>query len=298
MFTWNYPQPGDTAGLAFVSTQQFLIWVFLFAVLFSILTIFIVPLWGMLIILMNHPIYVEDEARKRRRLVMLFVEGIILTLALIALMQFINWAASNHNLDRFMPKGHLERMYLTYLYTFVTVLPALLGMFLIHRATGELSTRIEMAERNEAKLFALIAELRFFRTVLQNYLAIVGIILSLIPIATAGLRAILIALNPENEKIFPITSVIVYGLVFTIILLLIYVPTHFALTEVSRKLRDQLRPLAGLDTLTDDMNQRKALDELLQTNIGLTQNLKMGLITLAPLATSLITSLLNINLSL
>jgi hypothetical protein len=46
------------------------------------------------------------------------------------------------------------------------------------------------------------------------------------------------------------------------------------------------------------MNQRKALDELLQTNIGLTQNLKMGLITLAPLATSLITSLLNINLSL
>ena len=133
---------------------------------------------------------------------------------------------------------------------------------------------------------------------LQNYLAIVGIILSLIPITTAGLRAIIIALNPENEKIFPITSVIVYGLVFTTILLLIYVPTHFALTEVSRKLRDQLRPLAGLGTLADDMNQRKALDELLQTNIGLTQNLKMGLITLAPLATSLIASLLNINLTL
>jgi len=90
--------------------------------------------------------------------------------------------------------------------------------------------------------------------------------------------------------------VIIYGLVFTVILLLIYAPTHLALTETSRKLRDGLCPLDSLGTLKADMDQRAALDDLLQTNIGIAENLKAGVATLSPLVTSLIVSLLGINI--
>ena len=38
------------------------------------------------------------------------------------------------------------------------------------------------------------------------------------------------------------------------------------------------------------------LDELLQTNIGITQNLRAGIATLSPLVTSLIVSVLGINI--
>ena len=162
MFTWNYPQPGDDVGKAFVSTQQFLIWIFLLGVLFAMLTIFIGPLWGMMIMLLNHHIYAEDEARKRRRLIMLFVEGTILTLAVFALLQFISSTGNNSDLGSYVPKGHRDRISLTYIYTFAAVLPALLGMFLIHRATGELSAKIDAAGRHEANLFPLIGELGFF----------------------------------------------------------------------------------------------------------------------------------------
>jgi hypothetical protein len=187
-------------------------------------------------------------------------------------------------------------MFFMYIYVFLTALPALLGMSLIHTAAGELSARIDEAEQTESKLFPLIAELLSFRTLLQNYLTILGIILSMIPITTAGLRAILIALNPTNEQNFPITNAILFGLVFTLILLLIYLPTHLALTDASRKLRDRLCPLDSLTSLSQDIEQRRTLDDLLQTNIGITQNLKTGLITLAPLVTSLLTSVLKINI--
>jgi len=297
MFTWNYPVSGDGVGEAFVSTQPFYIWVFLVATLCSFLTIFILPLWGIFIMVLKDLISAEDEDRKQKIIILVILEAILLTIAIFALLQFIS-TIPLIDLRAYVPLGHSGRMLVMYIYTFITALPVLLGMFLIHTAAGKLSAKIDEAKKSEAQLFPLIGELLSFRTLHQNYLMILGIILSLIPVTTSGLRAILIALNPENEQNFPITNAILFGLVFTILLLFIYVPTHLALTETSRKLRDLLCPLAELETLTTDMNQRKALDELLQTNIGFTQNLKAGLITLAPLVTSLLTSLLNVNIPL
>jgi len=298
MFTWNYPTQDDEVGRAFVAAQPFLVWVFLFAVLCCLLTIFILPAWGMLVWLLSNRIFVDDSDRKRKAILMLLLEAIFLTVVVFSIIQFASSPRIGFNLESFVPQGHRIRMSIMYLYTFLSALPALLGMLLIHTGVQELSEKIQAAGQTESRLFPLIDELLSYRTLLQNYLTIVGIILSMIPINTAGLRSILIALDPKNEQNFPITNVILFGLIFTILLLLIYVPAHLALTEFSRKLRDQLCPLDSLATLKQDMEQRKALDDLLQSNIGITQNLKTGLITLAPLATSLIASVLKVNIPL
>ena len=118
----------------------------------------------------------------------------------------------------------------------------------------------------------------------------------LIPIITAGLRAVLIEAYPHVEQIYPTSFVIIYGLLFTSLLLLIYIPTHIILSEAGKQLRDNLCPLKALDTLVSVVEKRKSLDELLQINVGVTQNLKSGFFTLTPLVSSLVVSLLGINI--
>ena len=131
-----------------------------------------------------------------------------------------------------------------------------------------------------------------YRGLLQTYLLIAGIVVSIIPVAMASLRTILIAVGIVAEKDYPITVVLVYGLFFTAILILFYVPTHLLLTDTSRKLRDQLGPINSLPSLTESLEKRKALDEWLETNRGLTQNLKAGIVALAPLVSSFVASVL------
>lgn len=298
MFTWNYPLPGDQIGERFVNTQPFLIWEFLLAVFGCLLTILFLPLWGMLFHLIKNRIHVGDSIKRRRPLAFLALQAVFLTIVIFVLIRIFTTAQTGFDLDAYVPRGHSTRMSILALYTFLTALPALLGIILVHSGAQEVSQKIENAGNDANSLFPLINEMLSLRSILQNYLAILGVVLSMIPINTAGLRAILIALDPNNEQAFPVTYVITYGLIFTLILLLIYIPAHLALSETSRKLRDRLHPLGSVESLKSDLEQRKALDELLQTNIGIAQNLKAGLITLAPLVASLISSLLNISVSL
>ncbi len=298
MFKWNYPLPGDEIGLTFIQAQPFLIWLFLIAILCCLNSIFILPSWGLLIWLFQNKINGEDPEHKRNTALLLLFEAIFISLAVGAVLLFGTISRFGFDFKKYVPEGHALRMQFMYGFTFLSCLPILLGMLLIHAGAQQLSFTIEKNRQNPNKLFQFIDELLFYRNLLQNYLMIIGIILSMIPITTAGLRAILIALDPANDKNFPITNAILFGLVFTILLLFIYIPSHLALTEVSRKLRDGLCPLTTLDALQKEMEQRKLLDELLQTNIGITQNLKAGLITFAPLATSLLTSILKIDIPL
>jgi hypothetical protein len=96
-----------------------------------------------------------------------------------------------------------------------------------------------------------------------------------------------------SSGVFPAQSIIVYGLIFTLLLILIYVPTYVTLSDVGRELRDTKYPL-NIDNLEETIKKRKVLDDLLQTNIGITENLKNGIFTLSPLVSGLVASLLRI----
>ena len=123
---------------------------------------------------------------------------------------------------------------------------------------------------------------------------IAGIVVSIVPIATATLRSVLITTGYADENNFPVTVMISYGLFFTMVLVLFYAPTHLLLTETSRKLRDGLCPIENVSKLEECLRQRKSLDEWLQTNVGLAQNLKAGIVALSPLISSFLASVLGI----
>jgi hypothetical protein len=123
-----------------------------------------------------------------------------------------------------------------------------------------------------------------------------GIIVSMIPIVTGTLRSILIILDPVNAVLFPITGVISYGLAFTAILILFYIPTHLMLTKASRNLRDGLCPVIKLSDLDEIMDKRKNLDGWLRINPSFLDNLTAGILTPAPLIIGFLTSVLGIKI--
>jgi hypothetical protein len=63
--------------------------------------------------------------------------------------------------------------------------------------------------------------------------------------------------------------------------------------NVGREFRDAKYPYPQqLGEFKGIMEKRKILDELLQTNVGITENLKNGIFTLSPLVSGLMASLL------
>lgn len=297
MFLYRYPGPFDQVGQAFVSRPEFLIWVFLHAFLSCIITIALFPIWRVLFGFFLDQVKTETTVKRRKMFFTLIINAVIWIILTFALLSFLT-SVFNRYFDPspYVPGGYEDRITFIYVYTFLVALPALLGMMTIHTAVQKLSKNIESPNQTKNALFALRMDLFSYRTLLQSYLLILGIILSMVAITTAGSRAIFVGLEAPDVGNFPVTIAILYGLVFTIMLLLVYVPVHFALTETSRKLRDRLYPIASLETLEHDIAQRKYLDEVLQTNVSIMDNLKYGFITLAPFVSSLLANVIGIEI--
>lgn len=289
LFVWSYPK-----DVEIVKANSFLILVFLFTIASCLMTIFFLPSWRIFLWLKNRRAKNQSASARRLENIRLLFATVLISVILILI--FTGAGPIDKGYGKYFPVGHRERAYFMVFYSFIVVLPAGLGMILIYSNVQDEFVKIQAAEQNENQLFSLLGELQAYRGILQILLTMSGIILSMIPIITAGLRAVLIEAYPEVEKIYPTSYVIIYGLLFTSLLLLIYIPTHIILSEAGRKLRDSLCPLNSLDALVTVVEKRKSLDELLQINVGMIQNLKSGFFTLTPLVSSLVVSLLGINI--
>lgn len=293
LFVWNYPRPDDAVGQAFSQPISFWIWVFLMMFTSCLITIFLLPSWGMLIWLFKR--YTNKEkVIARKEVFKLFAISVFATAILLLLFRVIY--SVDLDIYDYFPRGHSQRITFMIGYSFLAILPAALTMILLHSSAHEIFMQVELSKLSESQLLDLVREMQIHRSVLQSSLILAGTLLSMIPLISAGTRNNLIAINPQIEQDYPISYVIIFGLIFTIMLLLVYVPTHIALSEASRNLRDNIYPLNSVSELKETIEKRKSLDELLQTNVGATQNLKSGVVTMAPLVSSLVVSLLGINI--
>jgi hypothetical protein len=287
LFQWGYSIPHDPQGNV---PAEFWVWLFLIAVFMAILAVFFLPMWALFLSLFKSQVASEQNDRSRLTNLLLLLLSAV-TLAFIVMAPNLYRLPLDIDVNQVLPPNHTQRMQLVYLVTFLVVLPIVLGILLVFTAVQKKMAQIQTAQ-DESRMFEIADELIGYRGILQIFLLAAGIILSLVPINTAALRSTLVALGGG----FPIEYVIVYGLFYTFVLVLIYSPTHLAMTEASRALRDRLCPINSLSNITDAVDKRRALDDLLQTNMGLGQNLKAGIATLAPLVTALVASLLGINL--
>jgi tetrahydromethanopterin S-methyltransferase subunit G len=143
------------------------------------------------------------------------------------------------------------------------------------------------------------AELRTYlrlRSDLERLLGFLGAVIGLAVLTVAALRQVVVHVYNHrvdpNQK-FPPEVLILYGIVLTLIVALVYLPTWATLQRTGSLLRDGVAPLPEptSDQLEAQLQKRAALDDLLGLRVSASASFKAGVAILSPLLASL-TSLL------
>jgi hypothetical protein len=105
----------------------------------------------------------------------------------------------------------------------------------------------------------------------------------------------LIARYPDCKPLqFDEQYVLAYGLLFSGLLAIAFAPSFLSMREAGARLRDDVYPLPDPDdsTFFDAVENRRKLDDLLQTGLSATATFKAGVAILTPLVASLVSTLL------
>jgi hypothetical protein len=139
------------------------------------------------------------------------------------------------------------------------------------------------------------------RSDLERLLGFLGLVIGLAVLASAALRHVALLADekaafalPGNKKVdFPADTVVLYGLVLSLILALVYLPSYLTLQQTGQRLRDRIQPLPEPDDpqFEAHLAKRKAIDELLGLQVSASASFRAGVFILTPLLGSL-TSLL------
>jgi hypothetical protein len=168
---------------------------------------------------------------------------------------------------------------------------AIVGIWLVQAASERMECRLESGAEHtkEVKIFLDL------QTKLERFLLAAGIIIGAATLATGGLRNATLAY--EKTAPFPRENVLLYGMFFSGLLALIYVPAYASLSAVRSALHDAMVPIP--ETPPDSWNgwysDRKAVGELLQVQSGPIASFTNGVSILTPLAASLVAILLGAN---
>jgi MFS family permease len=273
----SFRAPFTDESKLFTKSPNYVIWMVVMAVLTGLLPIFGLPLWRSLLM------YYRDEWREHRLVIIL--SSIMLYILVMAPIPFVLIFTSLE----FPLYGHITKMVIIFTLTFFAILPAAIGLWLINPAA-------EKAYAGETgssdSYYQFIESYKSFRSDLQLYLAIAGILISMVVLSTEALRNALIDFQPANEDIFSASMAIVYGLYFALVLALIYVPTFLQLQKLGRNFIDKIYPVKSLVEYGEKKDRRDQVEELLNLKIGVFANLRSGLFILAPLVTSLFSSVI------
>jgi hypothetical protein len=290
MYAVTFPIPGDKTGIDFVQAPSFITWAFLIAVLFSVVSILLIPTWQILIRLFQH-LWVHNPVRMRRSVISLIIVTIIFLIFLVVFFVLPHNQTIQYFPNPPDPEGIGPRFRLIYIYVALCLLPIFLGMLLLNDVAAQLNEQISTVIKHEKKLFEFITDYLGYQNLLQNYLIAMAVIAALNPIITAAYFSTGVEMGQYLIEKFPRQGIIIYGLILTMLMLFIYVPTYLNLSQVGRNLRDAVHPISSIENLGDTLAKREPLEKLLQTKNGLIENLKSGAFSLTPLVASIFATL-------
>lgn len=291
LFSPYFPLNCQGSINTFFCAPEFVVVFFLMTILWCLMAILLIPGWGVFIGLFKQHVAKSDNAYRMKEIVKLLVIAIILaassTIVNLSGYQLNPEAQSRWSLD--MPNGVSRIILINSVSLFLVFLPYLLGMVLVNSVVRDLRLSIRTTHQfPKDQAFDFINDLLTYRKLLQVFLIVSGVLLSMVPLIIVALRSVLIRIDSGFGNIYPVTNVTFQGLMFTLLLLLIYSPAYLELSVTGQQVRDILCPLKSSDDLKNTLEKRKALDDLLQTEVSFTSNLKSGILTLGPLIASLL----------
>jgi hypothetical protein len=137
------------------------------------------------------------------------------------------------------------------------------------------------------------------RSDVERLLGFLGVVIGLGVLTVAALRQVVVQeynhlpLVKDTPVKFPPEILILYGVVLTLIVALVYLPTWATMQRTGSMMRDGIAPLPEptSDQLEAQLQKRAALDDLLGLRVSASTSFKAGVAILSPLLASL-TSLL------
>jgi len=293
MTNWDSPflthQPGTRYLL--VLAPSFIAFIFVIAALFAFLAVIFFPMWKQFFDLLMESLSGKDTLSKLGVITIVLLGG---GSFLVILQTYLQISDLFQILPpELWPTGLSDRVQTVVIAIVLTILPIpLISLLIFDRAYG-IGRKVAFPIEDKTILVAEAYELIRFRKILQNTLLINGVTISVVPVMTAILRSAFIDLYTADvvEKTWPIIYPIMFGLGFTTVLIIFYAPAHLMLNQAGQQLRDAICPINNIADIEANMQERRELDDWLQTNLDLVQNLKAGIATLAPLITGFLTSI-------
>jgi hypothetical protein len=293
LFSPYFPVHCKNSEIGFFCVPEFSVMFFLMGILWSLMAISLSPGWGTFHWLLRKHIARRDTRFRSQvliRLIMLVMIIAVMSYVIFkSLGQFNPEAQARWNVD--VPEGVQRILLIHSIYFLIAILPYLLGMFILSALIREIGVCIHQIDidinKSEAEsAVQFINPLLLYRRMLQLFLLVSGIMLSMFPLVYIVVRSIIITIDPPMGNLYPASYVIFQGLIFSMLLLFIYVPAFLELTVVGRHLREVLCPLNSLSNLRDTVEKRKILDNLLQTEGSFITNVGSSILTLSPLISS------------
>lgn len=173
---------------------------------------------------------------------------------------------------------------------FVACVPALLTLWGVRGGLDRLGAGIEQSGASEAP--PTQAFLRLY-DLAQRALLVLGTIIGGAILGAGAQRNAMIASTNRKDD-FPLEYVLLYGLFFSVMLAVVYMPTYERLQSTGDRIVERYASLGALsdESWSDDYVKRRQLIELLRLEVTLPGSLKAGAAILAPLTSSLLASLL------
>jgi hypothetical protein len=188
----------------------------------------------------------------------------------------------------------------------LAALPSIMGIWLIGRVLLRMKLQIkdETGAHNTSGTSVnargpgrkqILSDLILVRAKLLFLLSAVGALIGVTVLATGALRNALLAVKTTGGKAaeYPIEYVLMYGLFFSALLAVIYVPVYFRLQDRSRDYIEMVFPWPDQGHYSnDDYTGRDNLGKLLHIDASVQETLQTGLAIIAPLIASLLSALL------
>ena len=177
----------------------------------------------------------------------------------------------------------------------VVAIMAALGTILVNIGLREVLANSSHSMGNshdvtiESKQADLVKEYLYLRGRLLLFLSILGMMLGLVTLAQSAKRYLIIKspITTCDETVFTVGKVIVFGLYYTLILALTFLPTFSLLITTGHKLRDDIIPIPSPhnDAWESACSKRRKLEKLLALSV--TESLRALIAILAPVIGSL-----------
>jgi hypothetical protein len=172
------------------------------------------------------------------------------------------------------------------------ITPSFAGLLLVHTRLAALSASMADAV-DEGSAGRLIVELSWLRAAMVRFLTTFATAITAGLLALGALRVAVLAFGTPAGHVPPL-RLLTYGGVLTGVIALIFVPAYVAWRERAAELRDALHPVPADGRPDHDWFQaRDDLDGLLATRTGAVAVLGAAFGVLAPLAASIVSTLLS-----